>query len=241
MLKKRYQVYPNNKGYYFLDNRLKKVLEPGVYRLGGWYRKVLLVNVPFTPQLLRILNQEVLTKDAISLRFSYMIGYQVGDGEKYLASFDFGPSPDSFGLEVNNQLHSHSQVVLRNIIAQYPSEEINQHRETLFSDARAALEKRLGPLGLTIREVELIDIQFPKNIQDIFALRLEAQVRAQSELENARTQVASARALKNAAELMKGDQDIRFLQWLDTVREISKKGKHTFILGDGKNLTLDAK
>jgi hypothetical protein len=73
---------------------------------------------------------------------------------------------------------------------------------------------------------------FPKAIQDLFAKNLEASIRAQADLENARTQVAAARALKNASELMKGDENIKFVQFMETITKIAEKGKHTFVIGD---------
>jgi len=43
-------------------------------------------------------------------------------------------------------------------------------------------------------------------------------------------------ALKNAAELMKNDPSIQFMQYLETIREIAAKGKHTFLIGDIQGL-----
>jgi hypothetical protein len=76
------------------------------------------------------------------------------------------------------------------------------------------------------------DLTFPKNIQDLFARQLESKIRGKSDLENARTQVATARALKNASELMKDDENIRFFQFIETITKIADKGKHTFVIGD---------
>ncbi|WP_217633851.1 SPFH domain-containing protein [Hymenobacter psychrophilus] len=66
----------------------------------------------------------------------------------------------------------------------------------------------------------------------LFSRHLEAKIRAKADLENARTAVATARTLKNAAELMKDDDSIRFFQYLETITKIAAKGKHTFLVGD---------
>lgn len=55
--------------------------------------------------------------------------------------------------------------------------------------------------------------------------------------ENARTTVATARALKNASELMKDDENIKFFQLLETITKIADKGKHTFMIGDIQQMT----
>jgi hypothetical protein len=49
---------------------------------------------------------------------------------------------------------------------------------------------------------------------------------------NARTVVAATRALKNAADMARGDEQMRYLQWLETLSKIAAQGKHTFVLGD---------
>lgn len=79
-------------------------------------------------------------------------------------------------------------------------------------------------------------LTFPKNIQDLLAKQLESKIRAKVDLENARTAIASTRALKNASELMKDDQNIRFLQLLETLTKIAAKGNHTFVLGEFETL-----
>ena len=86
--------------------------------------------------------------------------------------------------------------------------------------------------GVEVTKLMLRDITFPKNIQDLFAGQLAAKIRGKADLENARTAVATARALKNATELMKGDENIKFVQLLETITKIAEKGKHTFVVGD---------
>ena len=99
------------------------------------------------------------------------------------------------------------------------------------------MEKQVSELGVTIEQAQLKDLTFPKSIQDLFAKHLEAKIRAKSDLENARTAVATARALKNASELMKDDDNIKFFQFIETITKIAEKGRHTFMIGDLNQLT----
>ncbi len=82
----------------------------------------------------------------------------------------------------------------------------------------------------------MLDITFPKQIQELFGRYLDAKIRAKTDLENARTAVATARALKNASELMKDDDNIKFFQVLETMTKIAAKGKHSFAFGDLQQL-----
>ena len=112
------------------------------------------------------------------------------------------------------------------------SEQPNEKRNELLTAVPDVLQRELSEYGLEIVRLMLRDITFPKPIQDLFARSLESKIRAKADLENARTAVATARTLKNATELMKGDENIRFFQILETITKIAEKGKHTFVVGD---------
>jgi len=94
------------------------------------------------------------------------------------------------------------------------------------------IQSKTNEFGVEIENIQIRDITFPKSIQELFARHLEAKIRAKADLENARTAVATARALKNASEMMKNDENIRFFQTLETITKIAEKGKHTFMIGD---------
>ena len=72
-----------------------------------------------------------------------------------------------------------------------------------------------------------MDITFPKAIQALFARELEANLRAKIELENARTIIATTRALKNAAAMIKDDKEMKVLQVMELLQNAVKTGKNT--------------
>lgn len=121
---------------------------------------------------------------------------------------------------------------MRRLISEIESEDLNEKRNEILTEIPAELQNDVQEYGIEIARLLLKDLTFPKTIQDLFARHLEAKIRAKADLENARTQVATARTLKNAAELMKGEKNIKFVQMLETVTKIAEKGKHTFVIGD---------
>ena len=116
------------------------------------------------------------------------------------------------------------QLAARARIGALDSEELNERRGELNDLNSAGLVAEAATFGVALEQVQLRDLTFPKNIQDLFARHLEAKIRAKADLENARTAVATSRALKNASELMKGDDNIRFFQFLETITKIAAKG-----------------
>jgi regulator of protease activity HflC (stomatin/prohibitin superfamily) len=228
----RFFVSPYEAGYLYRKNRLERKLEPGIYDYFD-YRKVLrVVTLPLSNRIQNIVNQEVLTKDNVALRFSFYVDYKIGDPDKFLEKTDVFANPYNIFFQIEQIIHNLSQVYVRRLISEIESEELNEKRNDLLTEIPGELQRELNAYGVEILRLLIKDLTFPKTIQDLFAKHLEAKIRAKADLENARTQVATARALKNASELMKGDENIKFVQMLETITKIADKGKHTFVVGD---------
>ncbi len=120
---------------------------------------------------------------------------------------------------------------IRERISNFTIFELNEKREKLFEGISEKLNVSLAKQGVILTSTSPLDFSFPKNVQEIFAKLVESKVRALADLENARTQVATARTLKNAAELMKGDENLKFFQFLETISRIASKGSHSFVIG----------
>lgn len=229
---KKFSVRPNYIGYLYQKNQFKARLEPGVYRFFDFFLDLDFVTLPTISKIFSVTNQEVLTKDNIALRFSYIIEYKISDEQRLISKFDILRTKINLMGEAEGIMHYFSQVFLREVIARIDSQELNEKRHNIVQDIPEGLNNELNDYGLTIKRLRLRDITFPKMIQDLFAKQLEAKIRAKTELENARTTVATARAFKNASEIMKSDDNIKFLKYLETINQIASKGKHTFIVGE---------
>lgn len=236
----QFSVQPNQIAYLYKKNRLEKKLEPGIYEFSDYKEYLSLVILPTTHRIQTIANQEVLTKDNVALRFSYFVEYKIDDPDKFIGRFDVFTYSYNVFYEAEQLIHSLSQVHLRKLIAEIESEQLNEKRNEILPAVPEDLQNELKDGGIEIVRLLLRDLTFPKSIQDLFAKQLEAKIRAKSDLENARTTVAVARAIKNASELMKDDENLKFIQYLETITKIAEKGKHTFIIGDVNQNALGA-
>ncbi len=234
--KKKFSVGPEQTGFMYQDNKFVKKLEPGIYEFRDPDNTITIYTISHFPQYRTFSNQELLTKDNIALRFSYHVFYHVSDPEKVMNRFDFSGGEIGITHALSKYIHSVTQVGVRERISVLISEEVNEKRNTLTENLAQELNEKTLERGVEITEITIRDITFPKMIQDLFAKILESKIRAKSDLENARTQVAAARALKNASEIIKGDDNYRFLQYIETLTKIAEKGKHTFIFGDLKSI-----
>ena len=230
--RRKISIRPSNIGYLYKKNKQVDKLTPGIYKRWDWLNNLDYVCIPTTSRLLSVVNQEVLTKDNIAFRFSYVIQYSIADADKFITKFDIlARNFDAFSW-ADTVVHELSQVQIRKEIAQLNAEEVNEKRSELMNVVPEDLSKELEKYGIIIEMELLKDITFPKMIQDLFAKQLEAKIRSKADLENARTAVATARALKNASTLMENDANIKFIQFLETITKIAASGKHTFMIGD---------
>ena len=232
LLRKRISIPPNHIGYLYKKNRLKRTLDAGIYYVIDWWWEVQYVAIPLFEQLITITNQEILTQDNISLRISFIVQYQITQSEALINKVDvFSKNPPLIS-NVSTIVHNFSQVYLRNAIAKISSQDLNQNRSNILQKIPELLQIQLGELGISVTKLVIKDISFPKTIQKLFAAELEAKIRAKADLENARTAVASTRALKNAAKLIESDPNLKFMQFLETITKIASQGNHTFHLGE---------
>ena len=239
LLRKVISIRPNQIGYLYKNNKFQRILNPGIYRLFDFFRELDVIIIPTVSKLITVTNQEVLTKDNISLRLSYILEYQITESEVFTSRFDLLNSPikqrfANLIAEAENIVHSFSQVYLREEIANVVSQELSDRRKEIFNTIPEGLKSKLSNYGIYIHQLVIKDIYFPKTIQQLFAQQLEAKIRSKLDLENAKTTVATARALKNAAELMKNNENIKFIQYLETITKIAAQGKHTFVVGNLK-------
>lgn len=232
IFRKTFQVRANTEGYLYRKNVFERRLEAGIYKFWDWNNEISVAILPLTSKLLNIINQEVLTKDNIAFRFSFYLTYKIVDGEKFLKNFTLDRQINLIINEAEQRISTIAQLHAKNIISNYESEELNEKRSELSGLKKDELNLQVSDYGINIDELEVKDLTFPKSIQDLFSKHLEAKIRAKADLENARTAVATARTLKNASELMKDDDNIRFFQLLETISKIAEKGKHTFMIGD---------
>lgn len=235
MFKRKFIVKPNYAGLLFKESQLMNVLDSGHYHYFDFFNKMSLVQLPMFAQQQYINGQEVLSKDKIAFRFSFFFSIKLVDVNIYIQQFDIS-NEHVAGLlmSVKTLVHRKIQVFLRSKFGALQSDEIATNDKSLFT-ADEDLKNECLSYGFELLELMVIDISFPKRIQELFSKHLEAQQKAKADLELARSTIATARALKNAAKIIDGDEQVKFIQTMETINKIAEQGKHTFIFGDITN------
>lgn len=210
------------------DGVFKRLLGPGKYRFFAPPHSWLLFDR--RPQFLTVPGQEVLSRDALGLKITLVAEYQIEDAASLMRSFALS-SP----MDVTNAIYPLIQIPIREAAATYTLDEIIQNRDALPEMVRAASVERLSNAGIKLLKVAVRDIMIAKELRDAYAANAIAQKTAAATLERARGEVASMRALANAARMAQGNPELMQLRALQAMQ--SSDGRHTVIFdfsGKGK-------
>lgn len=89
----RFFVSPNEVGYLYRKNRLEQKLEAGIYDYFDYQKVLRLTVLPTANRIQNTVNQEVLTKDNVALRFSFFVEYRISDTDKFIERNDVFANP----------------------------------------------------------------------------------------------------------------------------------------------------
>lgn len=212
-----------------------RVQEGGTVKAYPFQKKWSVLLVAQGPRIVVSPVLELASKDQISLRLNWTAAYRITDPLK-AADLEISNLPRGAQVAYDGL----SRVAVTEVLnAQYArqvasmtSTEIMEDQANLGTEPTEETTKLVAEWGLEITRIIRVTVNLPKNVQSLHAKVLEAQIRAKSDLEMARTSVAVARTLKNAAELMENNESHRLLRYLETLERLASKGSHTFVLGE---------
>jgi regulator of protease activity HflC (stomatin/prohibitin superfamily) len=194
------------------NGKLKEVLSSGLYIRLGTKLNFEVIKFIRTLQNFLITNQEIMTKDQISLRVSASIFFKIENLEVLYKQL----GPDYVKL-----LYGKVQIPIRMLISKYYAEELIEKQDEINEKLEVSITEQLERYGVTIDSATMKDFSFPKKVQEIMNQKLEARYAAQAKLEKARGEVAANRALKNAAKILKDNPEIKFLIKMDALEKSS--------------------
>ncbi len=214
-------VYEWHWALLFRRGKFVRVLKPGLYRFfqppSTWMvldRRVLTIAVP---------GQEVLTKDALGIKLTLHAEYQIEDPVRLIKTL-----PAWTTQEVVAAIYPMIQLPIREAVAEHTLDELLQNRDMLPERVMIAASARLADTGVKLTRVAVRDIMIPASLRDAFAAATIAQKQGAASLERARSEVASMRALANAARMAQDHPALLQLRALQAVQ--ASEGRNTLVL-----------
>ncbi len=216
----------------FLSSAIKilKEYERGVvFRLGRVIDTKgpgLIIIIPLIDKLIKVSlrvvtmdvpEQDVITKDNVSIRVNAVIYFRVMD-------------PTKATIAVENYLFATSQLAqttLRSVCGQTELDEILSQREKINSQLQDILDKSTDPWGIKVSTVEVKHIGLTEEMKRSMARQAEAERERRAKIINAEGEFQAANRLVEAAGIIAKYPEALQLRYLQTIREISSENNTT--------------
>jgi regulator of protease activity HflC (stomatin/prohibitin superfamily) len=189
----------------------------------------LILVIPFVDRVVKVDTrtitmevppQDVVTLDNVSLKLSAVIYFRVVSPEEAIIKIeDF--------YFATSQL---AQTTLRSILGQYQIDDLLANRDKVNHALQTILDKTTGAWGVKITQVELKQIDFPKEMQRAMARQAEAERERRAKVISADGELQRAEKLKEASQILAGSPSALQLAYLQAMVEIAGEGTHTIIL-----------
>lgn len=209
-----YIISENTAAILYINGVKIKTLLPGAYVYNILNNQISVrmfdLNVTtITPQ-----NQELLTKDKVTLRINFWANYQIISIDKILEKFD---------KNLEEILRNNIQMALRAAISNKTLDEVLTEKDDISQNILQYLKENEALYGITFLDSGIKDIILPGEIRDIMNTVLIAEKKAQANVITRREETASTRSLLNTAKLMEENAILYRLKELEMLEHIFEK------------------
>lgn len=204
-------------GVVFRLGRLGPVKSPGlrfiipfVDRLVIVDQRTITIDVP---------QQDVITKDNVSVKVSAILAFKVMDPVAAVVNVD------SY-LALTSRL---AQTTLRSVCGQAELDELLANREQINDRIQDIIDHQTAAWGVKVTIVEIRDIDLPQEMQRAMARQAEAERERRAKIIKAEGEFQASEKLTAAAEIMSKNDTTIQLRYLETLRDISVEQNSTIL------------
>src|SRR5438067_8463933 len=148
-----------------------------------------MVKIDLRTVTLEIHQQEVITKDNVSLKVSAVVYFRVINPEFAVVQVaDFGRA--TFQI---------AQTTLRSVLGESELDELLASRERINLRLQTIIDVQTEPWGIKVSVVEVKDVELPQTMQRSMSLQAEAEREKRAKIIHAEGEFQAAQTLANAA------------------------------------------
>jgi len=191
---------------------------PGIFLLIPLVDKM--TRVSLRTVVMDIPPQDVITKDNVTIKVNAVNYFRVLDPMKAIIEVeDF--------LYATGQL---AQTTLRAVLGQVELDTILSDRESINRNLQEILDTHTDPWGIKVSQVELKDVDLPREMQHSIARQAQAERDRRAKVIMAQAEEGAARHLLNAAQIISEDPVAVQLRFMQTLTEITGPNNTTTIV-----------
>lgn len=212
--------------------RILREYERGViFRLGrliGAKGPGLIILIPVVDRMVRVSlrtvvmdvpEQDVITKDNVSLKVNAVVYFRVVRADKAIVEVE------KF-LEATSQL---SQTTLRSVLGQSQLDEILAEREKINLKLQKIIDSQTDPWGVKVTAVEVKHVDLPVEMKRAMAKQAEAERERRAKVIHAEGEFQASKKLREAAINIAVEPIALQLRFLQTLTEVASEKNSTTI------------
>ncbi|MBL8685003.1 MAG: slipin family protein [Myxococcales bacterium] len=206
-------VEPQSEALLYVDDKFVERLRAGVHCISVHNRSVSARVYSTREQETVVAQQDISSKDKVSLRLSAVVRFRIVDG---LETF-------SHSEDIQSVIYSDTQLALRRIVSERTLDELLEQRVECAQQLRDQLRERTRGKGVEILSAEPRDLGVPAAMRALLNRVIEATKQAEANLVHRREETAATRALANTARLLENNPTLARLKELEAWREIAAR------------------
>jgi regulator of protease activity HflC (stomatin/prohibitin superfamily) len=205
------------RGVIFRLGRLIAAKGPGIIFLIPIVDRM--VRVSLRTVVMDVPEQDVITKDNVSLQVNAVVYFRVFHPEKAI-------------VEVENYLQATSQLsqtTLRSVLGQSQLDELLSEREKINSELQSIIDHMAAPWGIKVSNVEVKHVDLPIEMKRAMAKQAEAERERRAKVIHADGEFQASQKLGEAAKILSNNPVSIQLRFLQTLTEIATEKNSTTI------------
>jgi regulator of protease activity HflC (stomatin/prohibitin superfamily) len=178
-----------------------------------------MVRVSLRTVVMDVPEQDVITKDNVSLKVNAVVYFRVVQAEKAI-------------VEVENFLFATSQLsqtTLRSVLGQSQLDELLAERERINQKLQIIIDNQTEPWGIKVSNVEVKHVDLPVEMKRAMAKQAEAERERRAKVIHAEGEFQASQKLKEAADIIATEPIALQLRFLQTLTEIASEKNSTTI------------
>jgi len=163
--------------------------------------------------------QEILTRDSVTVAVDAVVYFRISNPIWSVVNVE----------DAHRSTKLLAQTTLRNELGTKNLSEVLMERESVSHSIQRILDLATDPWGMKVERVEIKDVRLPQQLQRAMAAEAEASREARAKVIAAEGEMNSARALKEASEIICESPQALQLRYLQTLQTISAEKNSTII------------
>ncbi len=191
--------------------------DPGLRLLIPFVQRLIPVDVRL--EVMEVPNQDVISKDNVSVKVTAVVYYKVIDPQRAV-------------LEVANYRQAVSQlaqITTRSTMGSHTLDQLLGQQEELKQSIRRILDERTESWGVEVQNVEIRSVDLDPNMIRAMGQEAEAERGRRARVITAQGEFEAAAKLADAAQLMEGKPGAMLLRYLATLKDIAVEHNSTII------------